>query len=63
MRMMEISIETNQKIDVQHFSMLLEINLKRLLKLKCQNMMVLSKVNITCSSSYLTGEDEDLNET
>ena len=60
---MEISPITNDKEDLQTFSMLLEINLKRLLKLKCQSMRPFLKVNVTCCSSYLTGEVEDLNET
>jgi hypothetical protein len=63
MTLIEISAKTNGKAGLQAFSMLLEINRKRLLKLKCQSMMALSKVNFICCSSYLTGEVEDLNET
>jgi hypothetical protein len=63
MVMMEISTKTNDKAALLTFSMLLEINRKQLLKLKCQSMVDLSEVNVTCCSSYLTGEVEDLNET
>lgn len=60
---MVISTKTSDKAVLQTFAMLLEINLERLLKLKCQSMAALSKVNITCCLSYLTGEDEGKSET
>ena len=45
------------------FSMLLEFNLERLLKLKSQTMVALKKVRIPLLCSYLNGEDGDLSET
>jgi len=60
---MMILIKANDKADLKAFSMLLEINQKRLLNLKLQSMEVLSEVNFTRCSSYLTREVEDVNET
>lgn len=42
---MMISIKANDKAGLKAFAMLLEINLKRLLKLKPKSMETLSEVN------------------